>query len=139
MDEGPGQLEHERAVAHRVVEQGVFQAREAALQRKIERAGLDRDAHLVRRAAATDDRHSDLGVHVELAEKAVEDLQIQRDAGVGIGALGLVRETWDPGPSIESKPPISSIILRRTAMPAPRACICRASCIEVNILSPVRT
>ena len=45
----------------------------------------------------------------------------------------------DPGPSIGSKPPICSIMLRRTAMPAPRPRTCRASCIVVNILSPVRT
>ena len=43
----------------------------------------------------------------------------------------------DPGPSMGSKRPISSTIFRRTAMPAPRPRTWRASCIVVNILSPV--
>jgi hypothetical protein len=45
----------------------------------------------------------------------------------------------DPGPSMGSKRPTSSTILRRTAMPAPRPRTCRTSCMVVSMLSPVRT
>ena len=67
------------------------------------------------------------------------DVVTRKERAHGNVTVVTVDGNLDPGPSMGSKRPISSIILRRTAMPAPRPRTCRASCIVVNILSPVRT